>query len=139
VPLASRLADIQRIAAQSAWIAEGAYLWWTEALPDAATQIIWLDLPWRIAAWRIVTRHVRASLRGSNPHRGLRNLLRFLRNTWRYSHGPAIPPTSADDDGAMTRAATAAILMPYRDRLIHCRRPPDVAAFIAQSLRSQAK
>jgi hypothetical protein len=128
---------VRRIVAQSAWITEGAYLWWTEALPDAATQIIWLDLPWRIAAWRIVTRHVHASLRGNNRHRGVRKLLRFLRNTWRYSHGPAIPPASADDDAAMTRAATAAILIPYRNKLIHCRRPSDVAALIAQSLSPQ--
>lgn len=76
--LDARLADVQQIAAQPGWVTEGAYLWWTDDLFRAADAIVWLDLPWRIAAWRVLLRHMRASLAGTNRHRGLRKLLHFL-------------------------------------------------------------
>jgi adenylate kinase family enzyme len=128
-PLAVRLADVRRIAARPSWVTEGAFLWWVDDLVKTADLIIWLDLPWRIAAWRILTRHFKLSLAGTNKHKGIRKLLGFLWWTRSYyTTATVIPPTSPDDDGATSRAATALYLAAYADRLIHCRAPAEVAA-----------
>jgi adenylate kinase family enzyme len=121
-PLHLRLADVQAIADGPAWITEGVFLWWIEPLLAAAEKIVWLDLPWPVAIWRIVLRHARLSWRGANPHAGLGNLYRFVR--WQladYYRRPAISPTAPDDDGAITRRATAEMLQPYQSKVIHLR------------------
>jgi hypothetical protein len=123
-----RLADVRRIAAEPAWVTEGIFLWWTDELLRRADLIVWLDLPWRVAARRIIARHVRASLAGSNRHRGMLKLLSFLCSTRRYYAAPAGAPVAPDDDGAITRAATAQALAASANKLVHCRRPADVAA-----------
>src|SRR5437764_13201087 len=61
-PDEDRLADVAQIARQDTWIVEGIYLGWTGELLRAADTIVWLDLPWRIADWRILVRHMRRSL-----------------------------------------------------------------------------
>ena len=137
-PLDLRLADARRIAAGPAWVTEGIYLWWTDELLRAADAIVWLDLPWRIAARRIVVRHARASLAGTNRHRGIRKLVTFLRSTRSYHHGPAVAPAAPDDDGAITRSATARILSPYADKLVHCRTPAEVTTVLDTLLRCLA-
>lgn len=134
-PLALRLADARRIAADPAWITEGIYLWWTDDLLREADAIVWLDLPWRVAARRIVARHARSSLAGTNRHRGFRKLAAFLRSTRRYHLAPPVAPSAPDDDGAITRAATAQALAPYAAKLVHCRRPAEVAAFLEHTGR----
>lgn len=68
--LAQRRADAARIAAEPGWVAEGAFLWWTDDIVRAADVVVWLDVPWRVAVWRIVRRHAHADLAGRNPHRG---------------------------------------------------------------------
>ncbi|HEY8292076.1 MAG TPA: hypothetical protein VIG44_06295 [Thermomicrobiales bacterium] len=124
-PLSARLADVRRIAAEPDWVTEGIYLWWTDELLRAADVVVWLDLPWRIGARRVVIRHLRASLAGTNRHRGIRKLLRFLRATRRYYHSKS-PPLSPDDDAATSRAATVAALAEHGAKVVHCRRPADV-------------
>lgn len=131
-PLAVKLEDVRRIASQPTWITEGAFLWWTEDLFHAADVIVWLDLPFRIAARRIVLRHLKAELAGRNRHPGWRNLLRFLNGVRRYhrSETPA-RPRALDDDGAVTRYATAEALTPYVSKVVHCWCPANVASFLA--------
>ena len=92
--LDARLADVRRIVGQPSWVTEGIFLWWTDELLRNADVIIWLDLPWRIGARRIVLRHLRTSIAGTNRHRGIRNLIRFLRATQRYYRAKS-PPTRA--------------------------------------------
>ena len=75
--LAERLSDISAIQTQQAWITDGIYLFWVDGLLQSADAIVWLDVPWRVAAWRIVVRHVRASLGGTNRHPG--ELTEFVR------------------------------------------------------------
>lgn len=131
-PLEARLADVRRIAAEPGWVTEGVFLWWTDDLLRGADLIVWLDLPWRVAAWRIVVRHARASLAGVNRHRGLGKLVRFLLSTRRYyDDGSPIGAVAPDDDGAVTRAATAGRLAPYAGKLVRCRRPAEVQALLA--------
>jgi adenylate kinase family enzyme len=133
-PLDVRLADVARIAAQPAWVTEGVFLWWTDELLDRADVIVWLDIRWHVAAWRIVLRHLRASMAGCNRHPGLRRLARFLLwvRTYYVATSPAAP-TAPDDDSAVNRASTAAHLAAYANKVVHCRRSSDVAAFLNAS------
>ncbi|MEZ4832127.1 MAG: hypothetical protein R2873_09025 [Caldilineaceae bacterium] len=92
--LADRHADLHAILAQDRWVTEGIYLWWAEAVFDAADLVIWLDLPWRVTAWRIVARHVRAELAGNNRHAGWGKLARFVFgvDTTTWGAHPPFPP-----------------------------------------------
>jgi len=121
-PLEARLQDIHQIAVQPDWVVDGAFIGWTDELLRTADCIVWLDLPWRIAAWRIVIRHMRASLAGTNRHRGFLKLLRFLGHSrvYYFSKDPAI---------GHSRMIAANHLAAYRDKLIRCRRPAEVEAF----------
>lgn len=122
VPLAQKLEQIQRIANEPAWITEGIFLWWTEALFQQADRIVWLDLPARVALWRIILRHFKKSLAGNNPHPGLRNLYQFSnRQRQRFYHATNLVPSALDDDNAITRQAMASTLQPYADKLVHIR------------------
>lgn len=116
-PLELRLKDVQAIVEQPAWITEGIFLWRTDPLFQAADQIVWLDLPWPVAVWRIVLRHLKLSWAGSNPHSGLLKLFRFVR--WQvgaYYRRPAGVPSVPDDDSAVTRAATVQVLAAYEQK-----------------------
>ena len=133
-PLSERLAAVSAIVAQPTWITEGIYLWWVDDLLRSADAIVWLDLPWRVAAWRITMRHVGMSLAGTNRHPGLRRLLRFLRSARTYyadaSEDTAVAP---DDDGAVTRARTTHHLAMYADRLVRCSNTAEIASFFRSS------
>ncbi len=123
--LDARRADVRRIVGQPGWVTEGIFLWWTDELLRAADVILWLDLPWRIGARRVVIRHARASIAGTNRHRGIMKLLRFLRATRQY-YGAKPPPTGPDDDRATSCGTTVVALAAYADKVIRCRRPADV-------------
>lgn len=132
----SRLATVREIVAHPAWVIDCWYMGWTGALLHEADLIIWLDLPWRVAAWRILRRHVLADLSGHNPHPGLRQLFRFL---LAEHQGYRAPPSSEADllrrDGANNRATTARILAEHRAKVAHCFRAAEVSALI-RALRS---
>ena len=131
-PPAERLADVGAIAARPAWITEGIYLWWADDLFRAADAIIWLDLPWRVAAWRIVLRHIRSNLAGTNPHPGVPKLWRFLRSTRKYYIDASAKTTAAlNDDDAITRALTAREIAPYADKLVRCSDSAEVSSFLS--------
>lgn len=117
--LAERAASVQQIVAQPRWVTEGIYLWWVDELFRSADRIVWLDVPWGVAAWRIVQRHVRASMAGTNRHPGLGKLARFLWHTRGYYLDVTLrDPRAADDDGAITRAQTRLELANYADRVV---------------------
>jgi hypothetical protein len=128
-PLADKLSAVRAVAERDAWITEGIFLWWTDDFLHKADVIVWLDIPWRVAAWRIARRHMMATLSGTNRHRGLRGLWRFLLAARRYHLEPAVTPHAQDDDAAVTRAATAEALLPHASRIVHCRTSEDVACF----------
>ncbi|HEY3058471.1 MAG TPA: shikimate kinase [Chloroflexota bacterium] len=130
-PLALRMADVAASAAGPAWITEGIYLWWIDDLLRAADTIVWLDIPWRTAAWRICLRHVRATVAGTNRHPGLLKLVRFLGYTRRYYVDASLcPPAAPDADSTVTRAHTERSLAPYRAKVVRCAASSDVAAFL---------
>jgi len=106
------------------------YLGWTEALLRQADLILWLDLPWRVTAWRILRRHVLADLSGHNPHPGLRRLFTFLLQQRQCYLEPAVPPADLLHRDANNVATTARILAAYHAKVLRCRRPADVAALV---------
>ncbi|MGN6031467.1 MAG: hypothetical protein ACTHQE_07355 [Thermomicrobiales bacterium] len=110
-----RLRDIAAIAIQERWVAEGTFIGWTEALAVAADAIVVLDLPWRVARYRIVMRHVKASVRRSNPHAGMRKLWNFVQDSKRYYEGPQAG-----------RLQTAAWVEPFAGKVVTCRTDRDV-------------
>lgn len=131
LPLQRRLSDVEEIGRQHVWITEGIYLWWVETLLERADVIVWLDVPWRVAAWRIIRRHALATLAGKNRHRGLRRLWRFLQNARRYDLGPFIQPAAPDDDAAVTRAATVDVLRRQSGKVVQLRTSRDVERWLA--------
>ena len=117
--LAERQASLASVLQRPDWITEGMYLWWIDDLLRDADTIVWLDVPFRIAAWRIVARHIRADLTGTNQHPGAARLLAFLRHVHSYYADTSLaPPVAPDDDGAVTRAHTAVELRAYQEKVL---------------------
>jgi cytidylate kinase len=106
--------DLGRLARRPRWVAEGIFVYGAGELLRRADLIIWLDLPWRVARRRILTRHLKLTVTGANPHRGWRLLRRFLMSQRRYYTEPAREPAGPTDWDAITRAATARLLDPHR-------------------------
>lgn len=123
-PLEVRLGDVHEIAIQADWVAEGGHSPWRNELLQSAEQIVCLDLSWNIAGWRILTRHMRASLAGTNKHRGLLKLYRFM--------GYARAYYTSTDPALKTRRTEARELQPYMDKVVHCQRPAEVEAFFSR-------
>jgi adenylate kinase family enzyme len=132
-PVAKRVFDVRAIAATPAWISEGSFLWWTDALLCEAQLIVWLDPSLRTVLWRLISRHVReyvseighqagwkrrlAVLR--HPH--LAHLFRFVQWAWRYStaKAPVVHDVvDVDDISVRTRAATERELQPHAWKVI---------------------
>ncbi len=83
-PLDVRLAMLKEIAAQPAWVTEGGFILWIDELLRTADTIVWLDLPWRIRGWRVITRHIKADLARNNRHPGYLNLYSFYMSFINY-------------------------------------------------------
>jgi adenylate kinase family enzyme len=76
-----RLEETARIAAQAEWVSEGSNFLAAEPFFELCDLIICLEVPWRVASYRILSRHVKATLAGNNRFPGWRRLWRF----WRWS------------------------------------------------------
>lgn len=61
------------------WVIEGAGPPFLDAFAEASDLVVWCDVPFVVAALRIVRRHVVADLRGQNRHPGYHRLFRFIR------------------------------------------------------------
>lgn len=82
--------DAIAIAEQPDWIAEDNFLIWTDPLFYQANCIVWLEISWPVAAWRILSRHASKSLRGVNPYpgvNGIKLLFKLLKDTRKYYLG----------------------------------------------------
>ncbi len=118
--------DLGQLARRPRWVAEGIFVYGADALLQRADLIIWLDLPWHVARRRILTRHLKLTVTGTNPHRGWRLLWRFLMSQRRYYTEPAREAAGPTDWDAITRAATARLLDPHRARVLVLRSPREV-------------
>jgi len=113
------------IADQDAWLTEGAYFGWAKPLLDRAQLVVLLDLPWRVASYRIITRYFKAELARSNQHHGLRRLKNFWTWSRRY-YRDANPHTLNTEGVPRTGARAIEELSPYREKLRVCRSKRDV-------------
>jgi len=91
--------------ARDGWIIEGAEPPFLAAFAQASDLILWCDVPFRVAAFRITRRHIVADLRRTNAYGGYRRLYRFLRSV-RRRYGES-PPTPGDEWTGWTRALVA--------------------------------
>ena len=122
----TRQSSVASLAAEDTWVAEGSYAW-PEPLFEAADSIIWLDLPWRVCAYRIVARHVRLSVAGKNRHPGVKRMLQF---TWRIRSywDSGSDPTLADwDNDHLKREAVALAVEPHHEKVARCRTSREAA------------
>ncbi len=79
LPYDSRVSIADRLSSSNGWVAEGTYLGWTSAFMERADVIVWMDVPLRVALWRVFWRHLRAELRRDNRFPGWIRLFRFMR------------------------------------------------------------
>jgi hypothetical protein len=119
-PLELCMQEVHEIAIQTGWVAEGGHRPWIDELLQRAELIVWLDLSWTIARWRLLTRHLRASLAGTNKHRGLIKLYHFIR------HAKVFYTSTQPNRG--TRLMEAKELQPYMQKTVHCQCPSEVEA-----------
>ncbi len=136
--LKARLADLSCIATQEAWITEGTHIWWTDELLRRAEMIVWLDIPGRIALWRILLRHFEENPLSIRRGLRLRKLLGDLRLRWRYYHNRTLlSPEVLGDDTVKNRVTTAQYVASYADKLICCRSGKDVEVFLTTMERER--
>lgn len=108
------------------WIVEGAHVWAMGDFVEAADEVVWLDLPARVSIPRILLRHLRLTLAGTNRHPGIGNLLRFAAAQPDHYRKPARAPTGPTDWGALSRSATERLLAGRRGPITILRTPREV-------------
>ena len=114
-PAEEILRRMDEIGAGQRWVTEGGYRdAWLAALLADADVIVWLDVPFATCATRMIKRHLRAEMAGSNQHPGWGKLMRFLKYT----------RTTA----ARQRRETAELLRPYASKVERCRSSREVDA-----------
>jgi hypothetical protein len=143
-PLADRVRLIRELAATPSWVSEGKHLGWTAELHEAADRIVFLDhVPLWQALPRIMARTGRSAARESRRRRGAGRVLRvrsYVRHTGELAIQLArrvrwhIGPVRTGGDGS--RATALASLRPHWGKVVHVRRPEDLAALL-RGLESQ--
>ena len=138
-PLPERMADIHLIAHRPAWITEGLFLWTDELLAHADI-IVWLDhVGWRRGIWRITRRFISSALGEAKNRRGLEKFARFrdytrhlkqLIQVFFSSRAYYASHPSRSTAQAESRRSTAAYLISYKDKVIHCYNDEAVEAFL---------
>lgn len=89
---------------RSDWVIEGAEPAFLDVFAEASDLIVWCDVPFAVAAMRMIRRHVRADLGGRNRYPGYRRLFGFMQSVrHRYA------ATGASTDGQWTRWTRARV------------------------------
>jgi adenylate kinase family enzyme len=104
---------------RDAWIVEGAEPPFVDALAAASDLIVWCDVPFKVAAFRMIRRHVIADLSRSNRFPGYRRLWLFLRSVRRRYDAPVDP--QVPEWTKWTRARVQQAAQPYGHKLIRSR------------------
>ena len=136
-PVEARRELIGAIVARERWVTEGAYFDWAEPLYPAADLIIHLEVPWRIASYRIIARHLKAELRRDNRFPGWRRLYRF----WSWNRLFYLNRREDGLDGStgapMTARSIHALLQPYIQKVRICRSGRDVEPLLRDRASSK--
>lgn len=91
-PLSAYVEEALAIIKQPGWVTEGIYLYWTDPLLYEADYIVLLDIPLRVAIWRVLYRHVSKGLRGTNPY-ATKWLIPLFKGMIHMYDRTEIPPT----------------------------------------------
>lgn len=136
-----RLAEVSTIACQPAWITEGLFINWTEALLEYADIIVWLDqVSWGKSMWRTILRFVKSALREAKHRQGLERFTRFhdygrhlsqlihvfFSSRAYYAHSESLLASQIE-----SRQNTAKRLASYKDKVIHCYSDEGIKAFLS--------
>jgi len=109
--------DLPRLIDEPRWISEGSYLGWAAPLPAAADLVVWLNVPARVALYRIMARHLKAEVARNNRFPGWRRLAHFW--LWSYRYFAERNARVLGFFGVPeTRSHAAELLRPYRDKLV---------------------
>ena len=140
-PLARRIASVQQTASRDSWVTEGAFLWWTEALFEAACVIVWIDVPRVIAEWRLARRYCQERLASlvhsrnasevisSALHPHISDCYQFSRWSWRYyDQRRAIFLPEGDDPDELSWVATNHVLQRYHTKVVRVGRKSTTAS-----------
>ena len=143
-PRSERLSQVQAIADQGHWVAEGVFLWWTDPLFAAADRIIWLDhVRFPTVILRVIARHARSARRTAEgrdigdmvrklpSHFGaLRGLVTVMMRVGRFHFAPGPSTPAPDDYGAITRRAMRSVVGAHASKLVHIRSERDLRELV---------
>jgi cytidylate kinase len=115
---------------RDAWISEGSNILVARPLLERADLIIVLYAPWRVASYRILSRHFKATIARNNRFPGLRRLYQFWRWSARF-YANTNPPGLNVWGTPTTEATMEAELAPYEAKVVRCRTRAELEAFIA--------
>lgn len=105
------------MAGAPAWVSEGTYADWAEPFYQHADVVVWVEVRWRVAAYRIVARHVKAEFTRRNRFPRWRRLYRFWCWCYRYYHNQN--PAGLNIWGTPnTYRAGLQVLEPYRSKVV---------------------
>ena len=130
-PFEALAREVPVIRARPRWVSDGAYMGWAAPLFDAADLVVWMDVPWRVASYRILSRHVKAELGRSNRFPGWRNLWTFWRWSGHY-YNDRNPHRLNAYGVPHNRSLAAELLQPYSAKLAVCRTNADVEALLSR-------
>lgn len=123
---------------REAWIVEGAEPPFVDTLAAASDLIVWCDVSFTVAAFRMIRRHVIADLSRSNRFPGYRRLWLFLRSVRRRYDAPLDP--QAPEWTKWTRIRVQQAAQRYGHKLFRSRggsNSRDVRAVIGAAERAE--
>ena len=132
--IASRM---RAMADQEAWIADGASVADAGPLLERAQIIIYMQAPWRVAGYRIVSRHVKAELRRKNRWPGWWKLAKFWNWSRRWYAGRNEPGLN-DYGTPRTLQTLIEHLAPYEAKVVGCRTYAQVHSLVRPERTSVA-
>jgi len=117
-------------AAGDAWISEGSNILAARPLLERAEAIVVLYAPWRVASYRILSRHFKATIARNNRFPGLRRLYQFWRWSARF-YANTNPPGLNEWGTPTTQETMEAELGPYATKVVRCRSKAEIEALMA--------
>ena len=121
---AKRVPVARQLAEREGWISDGSNLEDSLAFFERAEMVVYVDCAWRVASYRILSRHLKAELARNNRFPGWHRLYRF----WRWSAGyyAGTNPHGANEWGTPhTRSFLEERLRDYESKLAVCRTKGD--------------
>ena len=117
-------------ASAEAWISEGSNILVAKPLLERADMIVVLYTPWRVASYRILMRHIKATLARNNRFAGLHRLFRFWRWSARF-YSNSNPPGLNEWGTPTTEATMEDLLAPYNAKLTRCRTKDEIRMLLS--------